>query len=111
MTGLTEFIAGVSTEIPWHVTAYHQDYKMTDSRNTTPADLERAAEFGKRAGLRFVYAGNLPGRLHGLENTYCPDCGRLLVERCGYRILKYSVTRAGTCPSCFRAIPGRWAAA
>jgi len=111
LTGLTEFIAGVSPAIPWHVTAYHQDYKMTDSRDTMPADLERAAEFGKRAGLRYVYAGNLPAKLRGLENTYCPDCGRLLVERRGYRILHYSITSTGTCPSCSLAIPGRWAAA
>lgn len=108
LTGLTEFVAGVSPIIPWHVTAYHQDYKMTENRETVPGDLSRAAEIGKRAGLRFVYAGNLPGMVRSLENTYCPQCGTLAVERRGYRILKYSVTSHGTCPSCDQAIPGRW---
>jgi pyruvate formate lyase activating enzyme len=111
LTRLTEFIAGVSPNIPWHITAYHQDYRMTDNPNTSPPDLARAADIGRRAGLRYVYAGNLPGRLKGLENTYCPDCGTLLIERRGYRILQYSLTSTGNCPSCSRAIPGRWAEA
>ncbi len=108
LTRLTQFIAGVSPDIPWHVTAYHQDYKMTDQPDTGAADLLQAAEIGRRAGLRYVYSGNLPGRLKNLENTYCPDCGTLLVERRGYRILQYSLTSGGTCPSCLRSIPGRW---
>ena len=57
----------MSPEIPWHVTAYHQDYKMTDPANTRPEDLLRAIEIGKQAGLRYVYAGNLPGRVGNLE--------------------------------------------
>ncbi len=108
---LTEFIAGVSPEMPWHVTAYHQDYKMTSNPATGASDLSRAAEAGRRAGLRFVYAGNLPGKLKRLENTYCPDCGTMLVERRGYRILQYHLTDTGCCPSCSRTIPGRWAQA
>jgi pyruvate formate lyase activating enzyme len=111
LTRLAEFIAGVSPDIPWHVTAYHQDYKMTENPDTSASDLARAADIGRRAGLRYVYAGNLPGRLKGLENTYCPDCGTLLVERRGYRILQYSLTSTGSCPSCSRVIPGRWAEA
>ncbi len=108
LSRLTEFISGVSVDIPWHVTAYHRDYKMADHRDTSPTDLMRAADIGKAAGLRYVYAGNLPGRLKNLENTYCPDCGTLLVERRGYRILKCCLTNGGSCPSCSRAIPGRW---
>src|SRR4051794_11704143 len=71
LTGLTEFIASVSCDIPWHVTAFHQDYRMSDPANTTPQMLERAAQFGQRAGLRYVYAGNLPGRVGSLEQTQC----------------------------------------
>src|SRR5918996_5104210 len=67
LRGLTRFIAGVSPDIPWHVTAFHQDYKMTDPANTTPGMLTRAAAIGKEAGLRYVYAGNLPGRVGNLE--------------------------------------------
>ena len=105
---LTEFIASVSPNIPWHVTAFHADYKMTDPANTTPAMLKRAAAIGKRAGLRFVYAGNLPGLVGDLENTHCPDCHQLLVERHGYLIRGYHLTPGGACPSCGASIPGRW---
>jgi pyruvate formate lyase activating enzyme len=106
---LAEFVAGVSPDIPWHVTAFHKDYKMTDPEDTKPSTLARAAEIGKRAGLRFVYAGNLSGHVDDLENTRCPQCRELLIERYGYHILKYQVTSKGTCPSCGASIPGRWA--
>ena len=106
---LTEFIAGVSPNIPWHVTAFHPDYKMTDPDYTGAEDLVRTAAIGRRAGLNYVYAGNLPGRLGSLENTYCPTCRRLLIERRGFRVLSYSMTAEGACPSCSAIIPGRWA--
>src|SRR5439155_25684375 len=62
LAGLTEFIASVSRDIPWHVTAFHQDYRMTDPANTTPAMLLRAADIARKAGLRHIYAGNQQGR-------------------------------------------------
>lgn len=103
------FIASVSPDIPWHVTAFHQDYKMLDRRDTTAADLLRAAEIGRTAGLRYVYAGNLPGRVGSFENTYCPDCKSLLIERHGYLILQDRLSpTGGRCPACGAAIPGRW---
>jgi pyruvate formate lyase activating enzyme len=108
---LTGFLADISPDIPWHVTAFHKDYKMTDPADTTAADLQRAAELGRRAGLRYVYAGNLPGRVGDLENTRCPACQELLIERYGYRIRRYNLTSAGSCPRCGLAIPGRWASA
>lgn len=101
------FIAGVSPDIPWHVTAFHQDYKMTDADNTGVTTLLRAAEIGRAEGLRFVYAGNRPGQTGDLENTYCPGCRALLVERWGFEVLKNNM-RGGMCPSCSIAIPGRW---
>jgi pyruvate formate lyase activating enzyme len=107
---LADFLAGVSQDIPWHVTAFHQDYKMTDPEETTTQDLMRAAEIGKRAGLRYVYAGNLPGEVGDLENTRCHKCRELLVERFGYRITRYFLTPDGRCPSCGTSLPGRWAA-
>ncbi|MDP9159255.1 MAG: AmmeMemoRadiSam system radical SAM enzyme [Acidobacteriota bacterium] len=110
LRGLTEFLAGISADIPWHVTAFHKDYKMSDPENTTVEDLLRAAEIGKNAGLRYVYAGNLPGRVGEHENTFCSECGELLIERYGYLIQNYFVTREGCCPSCDAAIPGRWGA-
>ncbi len=105
---LTEFVAGVSPDIPWHVTAFHADYKMTDPPSTTPEMLLRAADIGRRAGLRYVYAGNLPGQVGALENTCCAQCGETLVERSGYRIRSYRITPNGCCPSCGNVVPGRW---
>jgi pyruvate formate lyase activating enzyme len=106
---LTQFLASVSIDIPWHVTAFHKDYKMTSPEDTTPDDLMRAANIGRQAGLRYIYAGNLPGRVGDLENTRCHSCGHLLVERFGYFIRSYRVTPEGSCPSCHTRIPGRWA--
>ena len=107
---LAEFLVSVSPDIPWHVTAFHKDYKMTDPENTSPETLLRAAAIGKKAGLRYVYAGNLPGHVGDLENTRCPSCDALLIERYGYLITGYHLTANGCCPSCGASIPGRWAA-
>jgi pyruvate formate lyase activating enzyme len=104
---IAEFLVSVSPDIPWHVTAFHKDYKMTGPDNTTVATLLRAAEIGSAAGLRFVYAGNLPGRVGRWENTYCPGCSALLIERVGYRIVQNRLA-GGACPDCGRAIPGFW---
>jgi pyruvate formate lyase activating enzyme len=106
---LTSFLAEVSPDIPWHVTAFHKDYRMSDPENTTPERLVHAAEIGRRNGLRFVYAGNLPGDVGDFENTRCHACQALLVERFGYFIQQYRLTPDGTCPDCDTRIPGRWA--
>jgi pyruvate formate lyase activating enzyme len=107
LRGIAGFLASVSPDIPWHVTAFHPDYKM-DDRGRTPVDtLMRAAEIGRTAGLHFVYAGNVPGRTQ-LENTYCPQCKTLLVERVGFHVRANRVQPEGTCPDCHAAIPGRW---
>lgn len=104
-----ETLAALSPDIPWHVTAFHQDYRMTDPRNTVADDLLKACEIGRAAGLRYVYAGNLPGRVGPWENTWCPGCGALLIERMGYEILQMRITPEGTCPECRTVIPGIWA--
>jgi pyruvate formate lyase activating enzyme len=109
LTSLTEFIAGLSPEIPWHVTAFHKDYKMDDPDDTRPEDLLRAAQIGRNAGLHYVYAGNLPGMIGDLEDTKCHACGQTLIMRHGYFIEDYRLTAEGRCPSCSAAIPGRWA--
>ncbi len=103
-----DLIASVSPDIPWHVTAFHQDYHMKDKANTTAEQLIRACEIGREAGLRYIYAGNLPGRVGRWENTYCPGCDELLVERYGYLIRKMKVTAEGKCPACAKTIPGIW---
>jgi len=109
---LTEFLAGISPDIPWHVTAFHTDYKMQgdDQRDTSVEDLLRAAEIGRESGLRYIYAGNLPGMVGDWEDTRCPQCNGTLISRSGYRIESYRVTADGRCPRCSAQIPGRWAA-
>src|SRR4029078_3315076 len=105
---LTEFVASVSPDIPWHVTAFHGDYKMTEPQSTTPAMLLAAAEIGRANGLRYIYAGNLPGQVGTFEDTRCGACGELLIARYGYLIRKYRVTSDGRCPACAAIVPGRW---
>lgn len=102
------FIRSLSPDIPWHVTAFHKDYKMMDPSNTDAKMLIRAAEIGEEAGLHFVYAGNLPGRAEKYENTYCPSCNALLIARMGYLISEYKLTDQGTCWKCGEKIPGIW---
>jgi len=90
------------------VTAFHGDYKMTDPQNTTAEMLLAAADIGLANGLRYVYAGNLPGCVGDLEHTRCAACGDVVVARYGYHIRDYRMTPDGRCPSCAAPIPGRW---
>ncbi len=107
LTGIARFLASVSVDIPWHVTAFHRDYKMTGPQNTDTRTLLRAAEIGVAEGMRYVYAGNLPGAVGRWENTYCPVCRGLLVERVGYRVVQHRIPD-GVCPDCRTAIAGFW---
>ncbi len=108
---LTEFVAGVSPDVPWHVTAFHTDYKMQGDgqRDTTSEDLMRAVEIGQQAGLHYIYAGNLPSMVGRTEDTICPQCSQTLIRRYGYLIEDYRLTPDGRCPGCSCHIPGRWA--
>ena len=105
---ISEFLAGISVDIPWHVTAFHKDYKMTGPENTPANTLVRAARIGQSAGLRYVYAGNLPGETAGLEDTRCPSCQTAVIERRGFRVLRNRLAGGGKCPHCRTAIPGVW---
>jgi len=110
LKSIAAFLAGISPDIPWHVTAFHPDYKMLGPGHTSPDTLQRAASIGRAAGLRYVYAGNLPGRVASLENTYCPNCRSLLIERRGFEVLQNRIA-SGACPDCQTAIPGFWRSA
>jgi len=106
---IARFLASVSPDIPWHVTGFHRDYRMTDPDDTTAASLVRAAEIGMAEGLRHVYAGNRPGRVGPFENTWCPSCRTLLVERTGFVVRRDRLTpTGGLCPGCGARIPGVW---
>lgn len=105
---LTQFVASISRDIPWHVTGFHSDYHMQDTPSTDVRQLLRAAEIGAEAGLRFVYAGNRPGQVGEWENTRCPGCQETLIERYGFLVRSYRVAADGTCPSCATRLPGIW---
>jgi len=108
LESMAKFIAGVSPDIPWHVTAFHQDYKMVSLENTSAATLLLAAEIGRDAGLKFVYAGNLPNEVGTWEDTSCGTCGTTLIRRRGFRILENRIGAGGVCPECDVKIPGVW---
>ncbi|MCE7957116.1 MAG: AmmeMemoRadiSam system radical SAM enzyme [Acidobacteria bacterium ACB2] len=102
------FLASVSRDVPWHVTAYHDDYRM-ERRGATPVRaLLSAVEIGRAEGLRYVYAGNLPARVGDSEATRFPGGGRAAVERLGFRVLGNHLTADGRCPGCGLALPGLW---
>jgi pyruvate formate lyase activating enzyme len=105
--GMARFLAGISPDIPWHVTAFHPDYKMMDNRSTCSEDLDRAYQAGKEAGLRYVYPGNLPGRVGNRESTYCPRCGKQLIQRHGFCVLDNEMLE-DNCPDCGETIAGVW---
>ena len=104
---IAKFLYSISPDIPWHVTAYHQDYKMEAAEVTPISTLIRAAEIGYDAGLHFVYTGNRPGQTRNYENTYCYSCYELLIERYGFRVLSNKLSN-GTCFKCKSKIAGRW---
>jgi pyruvate formate lyase activating enzyme len=104
---IARFLVSVSSDIPWHVTAFHPDYRMTSPPATSVRRLLRAAEIGRTEGLPFVYAGNIPGHVGRWEDTRCPGCDALLVERVGFRVLRHRIPD-GVCPECSRRIPGFW---
>ena len=107
LSDLAQFLASVSLDIPWHVTAFHKEYKMTDPENTPVSTLLKACHLGKKAGLRYVYAGNLPGHVAEWENTFCPSCHELLIERHGFHVFQNNL-KSGTCPRCHTSIAGVW---
>jgi len=109
LTDIAEFLAGVDVDIPWHVTAFHPDYRMTDRDRTGIKSLLKAAMIGREAGLRYVYAGNIPEKVGDLESTFCPGCGKRLIHRVGFHVLEDLVsTTGGQCPGCSTKIPGFW---
>jgi len=105
---MAEFIRSVSPEIPWHITAFRPEYKMTDRSRTSAKQILDAVKIGYQKGLLYVYGGNLPGGLGEHENTYCHHCRAILIKRRGFYILEYRITGTGTCPDCGTRIPGVW---
>jgi pyruvate formate lyase activating enzyme len=98
---IAHFIAGVSADMPWHISRFHPDYRMTNTGPTPRDTLLSAAEIGRAEGLHYVYIGNLPGS--GNEDTRCPSCGQTVVQRSGYSVR--SNLRGHRCPQCNSELP------
>ena len=100
---IAEFIRNIDTNIPWHVTAFRPTYKLTDAPSTPVETLRKAAEIGKKAELKYVYQGNIREG----ENTYCPKCGKLLIERNIFSTTENNI-KNDNCSFCGEHIEGRW---
>jgi pyruvate formate lyase activating enzyme len=102
---IARFLAGVDPNIPWHISRFHPTYRLTDVPSTSPEIIHHAKEIGLKAGLRYVYTGNLPG--DDGEKTYCHECGELLIDRFGFSVRDILI-RDNVCPRCNTEIPGVW---
>jgi len=105
---LTRWLVRLDPMIPWHATAFHSDYRMQDVPDAEDDLLLRAVEIGAASGLRYVYAGNRPGRVGRWEDTRCHSCGETLIRRVGFRVLENRLGSDGACPACAARIPGVW---
>jgi pyruvate formate lyase activating enzyme len=103
---VAEFLVSVSPDLPWHLSAFHPDFRMLDRPRTPTPTLAAAYDIGKAAGLRHVYTGNVQDSAR--STTYCPSCGMALVER-GWHSLSANNLAGGACPQCGSAVAGVWA--
>ncbi len=92
-------------DVPVHFTRYYPTYKITNIPPTPVKTLERAQEIAKKNGLHYAYVGNVPG--HPGEHTYCPKCGKKVIERTGFKILQNNINQ-GRCTFCKEEIAGVW---
>ncbi|MDP8215281.1 MAG: AmmeMemoRadiSam system radical SAM enzyme [Candidatus Euphemobacter frigidus] len=105
LESIARYVAAISPEIPWHVSAFYPTYRLTSVGPTPASTLRRARKIGQDAGLQYVYTGNIPG--DDGENTYCPGCGKKIVERIGYRVGRVDI-REGKCAFCGSPVAGVW---
>ncbi len=104
LEGIADFIASVSPDIPWHITAFHPAYKMISIPPTSKETLERARRIGQEAGLNHVYNGNIIG---DGEETICSGCGEVVIKRRGFSLM-FDKLENGCCPNCKSAVAGVW---
>ena len=109
LTAMCDWIAAqLGPDIPLHFTAFHPDWKLREVAATPSATLTRAREIGLRAGLHFVYTGNVHDPVGG--TTFCPHCHKSVIMRDWYEILDYGLDEAGHCLHCHGSLPGRYGA-
>jgi len=105
--GLATWIkTNLGVDVPLHFTQYHPEYLLKNLPITPVPTLERAKAIADAEGLHYVYIGNVPG--HPAQNTYCPKCRHMLVERVGFTASEMLIRKDGSCPFCRHPIPGVW---
>jgi pyruvate formate lyase activating enzyme len=92
-------------DVPMHFTRFHPTYRVTNLPQTPVATLEACRKLALDAGVRYVYAGNVPG--HPSENTYCHGCQKQLIRRVGFQVAANEI-KNGKCPKCGVTVPGVW---
>lgn len=102
---IAEFIVDLDKNIPWHISAFHPDYKMKDADHTPSQTLLRAYEIGKKAGLKYIYVGNILDEERA--STYCNGCGELLIQRKGF-VTTVKNFKNGKCTNCSEIVAGVW---
>lgn len=102
LTEIAEFITHVDPDIPWHISRFHPDYQLSNTSATPVETLRKAYTLGKKAGLRYIYIGNVLGES---EDTHCPNCGTSLIHRTGFSITRNRIA-GGKCSSCGHPIAG-----
>jgi len=105
LEAMAEWLAGVDPAMPWHISRFHPTYRLTDIGPTPTDSIRKAREIGLKAGLHYVYSGNVWGDQG--EKTYCRHCGRLLVDRLGFSVSANHI-RQGACPDCRTPVAGVW---
>jgi len=108
---MADFLASVDPLMPWHMTAFHPDYKFDRQngfRSTTTDDLLKVVEIAQAAGLKYIYPGNLPGHVGEWENTRCHHCNATVIERRGFMVTRNHIGPDGACPACHKSLPGIW---
>jgi len=107
LTAIANFLVGISRDIPWHISAFFPAYKMNDISPTPYETLIKAYDIGKKAGLHYVYVGNVADTPR--SSTYCPKCNNLLIARDGYDVeIKNIDIKFGRCKKCKEKIYGVW---
>jgi pyruvate formate lyase activating enzyme len=101
LNGIANFLAGLDPSIPWHISRFYPQYKMEDLESTSLEALTQAYDIGKKAGLRYIYLGNVGQG----NNTYCYQCRHLLIERYGFSVTTNRI-KEGRCPDCQTAVDG-----
>ena len=102
---IAKFLVGISKDLPWHISAFYPCYKMLTQAPTSQEALISACEIGKKAGLQYVYTGNIPNSDY--ESTFCPKCNALIIERWGMEVLENNLEN-GKCSKCNTKIQGKW---